>query len=226
MSRLLGSGWGDKERPSSKLSLTALAACFAVAMAVGALELRANLDQLTTAYRAGRARGRFGFGLIGGHEGRSAMTRVLQGLLALTKQHSSETLEKACETALANECWHLKTLRRLLGRKADQQQPLPFLDEHPLIRPLDDYAAVVARAIHRLADRPSLGEGLGRHDSGVRAVPQDNGPAGLNPQGCDAPSSALIRLSLAGMLLSRARLRFTRPFHCSFPTLVSPGAFA
>jgi transposase len=117
-----------------------------------------------------------------------AGTRVLQGLLALTKQHSSETLEKACETALANECWHLKTLRRLLGRKADQQQPLPFLDEHPLIRPLDDYAAVVARAIHRQADRPSVGEGFARHDSGVRAAAQDNSPAGLNPQGRDAPS--------------------------------------
>jgi hypothetical protein len=25
------------------------------------------------------------------------------------------------------------------------QSPLPFLDEHPIIRPLDDYAAVLAR---------------------------------------------------------------------------------
>ncbi len=93
-----------------------------------------------------------------------AGTRVLLGLLSLTKQHASETLENACEIALANGCWHLKTLRRLLGRKADQQQPLPFLDEHPLIRPLDDYAAVVARAIHRQADRSSLNEGFERHD--------------------------------------------------------------
>jgi transposase len=93
-----------------------------------------------------------------------AGTRVLLGLLSLTKRHASETLENACEIALANGCWHLKTLRRLLGRKADQQQSLPFLDEHPLIRPLDDYAAVVARAIHRQADRPSVGEGFERHD--------------------------------------------------------------
>ncbi len=69
-----------------------------------------------------------------------AGTRVLQGLLALTKKHSSDTLEKACEIALAHGCWQLQTIRRLLGRTADKQEPLPFLDEHPLIRPLDDYA--------------------------------------------------------------------------------------
>ena len=91
-------------------------------------------------------------------------TRVLQGLLALTKKHSSESLEKACEIALAHGCWQLKSLRRLAGRDADKQEPLPFLDEHPLIRPLDDYAAVVARAIHRQEDRPSMGEGLTRND--------------------------------------------------------------
>ena len=108
-----------------------------------------------------------------------AGTRVLQGLLALTTQHSRETLENACEIALANGCWHLKTLRRLLGRKADQQQPLPFLDEHPLIRPLDDYAAVVTRAIHRQADRPSVGEGFERHGwtkECSAAVGQHKGP--------------------------------------------------
>lgn len=91
-------------------------------------------------------------------------TRVLQGLLALTKKHASSTLEKACETALSHGCYRLRTIRHLVGREAARQEPLPFLDEHPLIRPLDDYAAIVARAIHRQADRPSLGEGFQRHD--------------------------------------------------------------
>jgi len=93
-----------------------------------------------------------------------AGTRVLQGLLALTKKHSSQSLEKACEIALAHGCWQLKTIRRLVGRAAAKQEPLPFLDEHPLIRPLEDYAAVVARAIHRPEDRPSMSEGFSRHD--------------------------------------------------------------
>ena len=46
---------------------------------------------------------------------------------------------------------------------ADKQEPLPFLEEHPIIRPLADYSAIVAQAIHRQADRPSLGEGFKRH---------------------------------------------------------------
>jgi hypothetical protein len=91
-------------------------------------------------------------------------TRVLQGLLALTKQHPTDALERACELALSHGSWRLKTLRALLKRPTAKQEALPFLDEHPLIRPLDDYAAVVARAIHRQADRPSVGEGLDRHD--------------------------------------------------------------
>jgi hypothetical protein len=90
-------------------------------------------------------------------------TRVLQGLLALTKKHSSETLEKACEIALSHGCFRLRTIRQLLQRETAKQEPLPFLDEHPLIRPLDDYAAIVTRAIHRQTDRPSVGEGFERH---------------------------------------------------------------
>jgi hypothetical protein len=87
-------------------------------------------------------------------------TRVLQGLLALTKRHSSETLEKACEIGLSHGCFRLRTIRQLLKRESAKQEPLPFLDEHPLIRPLGDYAQIVARAIHRQENRPSVGEGF------------------------------------------------------------------
>jgi hypothetical protein len=91
-------------------------------------------------------------------------TRVLQGLLALAKKHSSQTLNKACEISLSHGCYRLRTIRQLLQRQGDLQEPLPFLDEHPLIRPLDDYAAIVARAIHRqAADRSSVSEGFERH---------------------------------------------------------------
>jgi hypothetical protein len=90
-------------------------------------------------------------------------TRVLQGLLSLTKKHPCEVLEKACEIALSHGCYRLRTVRQLLSRKAAKQEPLPFLQEHPIIRPLADYGAIVARAIHRQADRPSVGEGFTRH---------------------------------------------------------------
>jgi transposase len=122
-------------------------------------------------------------------------TRVLQGLLALTKKHASESLEKACETALSHDCFRLRSIRQLLQRHAAKQEPLPFLDEHPLIRPLDDYAAIVARALHREADRPSVGEGFRRHDWTVipeERIPADGAheksPAGVIPQGSSVRS--------------------------------------
>ena len=91
--------------------------------------------------------------------------RVLQGLLSLSKRHSCESLEKACKSALSHGCFRLRTIRELLKRSdAPDQPPLPFLDEHPIIRPMSDYAAVVQQAIHRQDSRSSLSEGFGRHD--------------------------------------------------------------
>jgi hypothetical protein len=123
-------------------------------------------------------------------------TRVLQGLLSLAKKHSSQTLEKACEIALSHGCYRLRTIRQLLQRQGDRQEPLPFLDEHPLIRPLDDYAAIVTRAIHRqAADRPSVGEGLQRHDrTKTKSLTTHSRPgsaqisADLSPPGSGYPS--------------------------------------
>ena len=77
-------------------------------------------------------------------------TRVLLGLLALTKRHSSTVLEKACRTALAHGEFRLRALRALIARPPQVvQASLPFLDQHRLIRPLDDYARVVAAAAAR-----------------------------------------------------------------------------
>ena len=77
-------------------------------------------------------------------------TRVLMGLVALTRQHSSAALESACKTALSHGEFRLRPLRALLARQPDVvQAALPFLEEHPLIRPLDDYARVVASALER-----------------------------------------------------------------------------
>ena len=119
-----------------------------------------------------------------------AGTRVLQGVLSLTKKHDSQELEKACEVALSHGVYRLRTIRKLLARSAAKQIPFAFLDEHPIIRPLDDYAAVVTRAIHRQPDRPSMGEGFRRHDSGVRGNQEnENSPDSVSHQGCDASST-------------------------------------
>jgi hypothetical protein len=126
-----------------------------------------------------------------------AGTRVLQGLLSLDKKHSSEALENACQTALSHGVYRLKTVRQLLQRQPPPQRPLPFLDQHPIIRPLDDYAQVVARAIHRQDGRPSLDEGFSRHewaDASVVAA-QQKSPATPSPA---SPGSAELHPPRSG----------------------------
>ena len=110
-------------------------------------------------------------------------TRVLQGLISLTRRHSAEDLEKACKTALAYGVFHLRSLRQLIGRKAQEQTTLPFLSEHPIIRPLADYGGVVAAALARKAASEVRFE---RHDwtEASSSSLQHNGPEGLVvPQG-------------------------------------------
>jgi transposase len=81
-------------------------------------------------------------------------TRVLLGLVSLTKRHTVLALEKACEIALSHGAFRLRTLRQLIARHTvSEQLPLEFLNEHAIIRPLDDYAAVVAAALERTAQR-------------------------------------------------------------------------
>lgn len=119
-------------------------------------------------------------------------TRVLQGLLNLTKKHSSETLEKACEIAVSHGCYRLQTLRQLLARRAAKQTTFAFLDEHPVIRPMTDYAAVVAAAHQRRTDRETCfapkatPEGFGRDgwaETSVVGGAREKSLAALSPPG-------------------------------------------
>jgi transposase len=73
--------------------------------------------------------------------------RVLQGLLALAKRHTSSELDNACQTALSYGAFRLRTLRQLLKRRGPTQEPLPFLDEHPIIRPMADYGHWIRSAL-------------------------------------------------------------------------------
>lgn len=66
-------------------------------------------------------------------------SRVLQGLMALTRKHRSELIEGACDTAHANQCYRLQSLRRLLGRAEAKQGSFEFLEDHRLIRNLAVY---------------------------------------------------------------------------------------
>ncbi len=97
-------------------------------------------------------------------------TRVLMGVIALTKQHSSAALESACKTALSHGEFRIRVIRALIARQPQVSQgALPFLEAHTLIRPLDDYAHVVAAALARkdAAESPVPG-GASTSDQEVR----------------------------------------------------------
>lgn len=68
--------------------------------------------------------------------------RVLQGLLGLAGRHPAAALETGCRKALNHQVFRLRDLRRLLSCEQEQQQ-LAFLEQHPLIRDMSAYGAVV-----------------------------------------------------------------------------------
>lgn len=134
-------------------------------------------------------------------------TRVLLGLRALTKKHACDLLERACEIALSHGEFRLRIVRKLLDRQAAQQLPLPWLEEHPLIRPLSDYGRVVrdawqrggTRADQHRADHSderraqssshaTSEKGFLRHHEDVPSTPQQRSPDRANDQGCIDPN--------------------------------------
>lgn len=77
--------------------------------------------------------------------------RVLQGLLALAHRQPIPQIEQACELALDHRCFRLRTIRQLVSRNlehAPRQQILPeLIEEHPIIRSLEDYGRFVHDAL-------------------------------------------------------------------------------
>ncbi|NOZ22572.1 MAG: IS21 family transposase [Planctomycetes bacterium] len=81
--------------------------------------------------------------------------RALLGFLALARDFPTDTIEKA-KTALRHKLWRLKSLRRLC-RDNPNQEELPFMEEHPVIRGLDSYAHI-ARFPHVSFRTPEVPE--------------------------------------------------------------------
>lgn len=73
--------------------------------------------------------------------------RVLQGLLSMVEDHGPGKLERACERALQFGAWRLRDLRAVLEAQPPQTH-FDFVTEHPLIRPLADYAALSPDCFH------------------------------------------------------------------------------
>lgn len=64
--------------------------------------------------------------------------RVLQGLLALAREHPIAALERACGRAVHLGLWRLRDVRRL-AQDGEQVVQVDFLQVHPLIRDLSHY---------------------------------------------------------------------------------------
>jgi len=73
--------------------------------------------------------------------------RVLVGLLNLVNQYDGNSIDKACEIALTHEAFRLKTIKGLIQKGGCKQQELEFIDEHPIIRSMSDYQAIVKESI-------------------------------------------------------------------------------
>lgn len=72
--------------------------------------------------------------------------RSLVGLLALCKQHEITAVSQACHTAHRHQAYRLRSLRQLLQRQV-QEESLPLLAEHPVIRSLSVYGELVRQSI-------------------------------------------------------------------------------
>ncbi len=68
--------------------------------------------------------------------------RVLQGFLQLAAKHTPINVEAATELALTHGGWHLQDIKSLLQRPCAQDQ-FEFIQEHPLIRDLSHYQALI-----------------------------------------------------------------------------------
>ncbi|MGD9856942.1 MAG: IS21 family transposase [Planctomycetaceae bacterium] len=76
--------------------------------------------------------------------------RIIQGLLALSRQYEASAIDAACEKAWRGRGFRYRIVKHLLERQeAATQQTLEFLDVHPVIRPISDYAEFVRHALQQ-----------------------------------------------------------------------------
>jgi hypothetical protein len=71
--------------------------------------------------------------------------------LALADKHAPQDIDQACQIAAGYGAFRLKNVRKLLNRQVPKQEQLEFMEDHPIIRPLDVYGELVRTA---LADAP------------------------------------------------------------------------
>ena len=104
---------------------------------------------------------------IGAHAGQWAQAilqqqgvhglRVVMGLVSLTRKDPAHAIDQACRVACSHGAYRLRDVRNLLKRSepAQEQQMLPFVEEHPVIRPLTEYGKFIQGAFDQTPVAPS-----------------------------------------------------------------------
>jgi len=86
--------------------------------------------------------------------------RAVMGLSSLHERHASRRIDEACRIAAGHGTLPLRVIRQLLKRSDSsgtvEQLTMEFVSEHPIIRPLADYAALLPGAVSFI--NPSQGE--------------------------------------------------------------------
>jgi transposase len=73
--------------------------------------------------------------------------RSIQGLMALSRKYEAAVIEAACDQAWRSRAFRYRTVKDLLKRKSATQQTLEFIEAHPVIRPMSEYAEFLKNAI-------------------------------------------------------------------------------
>jgi hypothetical protein len=76
--------------------------------------------------------------------------RVLMGLLNLGGKHPWHAVDQACRIAHGHGTYRLRCVRKLIEQQPGARQSqatMPFITEHPIIRPVDDYGQWIKQAL-------------------------------------------------------------------------------
>lgn len=70
--------------------------------------------------------------------------RVLQGVIAMSRKHSGDEIESACDTAWRSGAINCRIIRTLLKRRpSSSQTTMEFMEDHPIIRSIDEYSKFI-----------------------------------------------------------------------------------
>lgn len=77
--------------------------------------------------------------------------RVLMGLLSLGNKHPWHVVDEACRIAHGHGSYRLRCVRKLIEHQPGEQQTMmPFITEHPIIRPVDEYGQWIKEALSQI----------------------------------------------------------------------------